>query len=179
DGKVLTAAVGGAIHRWDAATGGPLTPQSAADSAIDWLIVTPDGKRLITHDEGGTADLWDAAAGRHLRRVPAAWQRGLALSPDGRFLVWPVEDEKVQFKDPAQPNATHTGSRLRLYDLTAGKFVERFPGFEGDAWNSMFTPDGGTLLPVDYRGAAVPVWDVASGQVRRSFRAVREDEKAR
>ena len=64
------------------------------------------------------------------------------MSPDGRFLVWPVADEKVKFKDPGQPNAIHTGSRLRLYDLEADKFIDRFPGFEGDAQELFFSPTG-------------------------------------
>ena len=99
------------------------------------------------------------------------WQRGLALSPDGRFLVWPAADEKVQFKDPDQPNAIHTGSRLQLFDLVAGKPVDRFGGFEGDAHDLFFTAAGQTLVTVDHRDAAVRFWDVATGKVERSFRA--------
>jgi WD40 repeat protein len=145
---------------------------------VDQVLVTPDGRRLVTRGQEGDAHVWDARTGAHLRRVRATWQRGMALSPDGRFLVWPVADEKVQFKDPAQPSATHTGSRLRLYDLAADKFVDRFGGFEGDAWELFFTPDGRELVTVDRRDGGVGVWDFASGKVSRTFRAVREGEKA-
>ena len=47
-------------------------------------------------------------------------------------------------------NATHTGSRLRLYDLAGGKFVDRFGGFEGDAQEVAFAPDGRSLVTVDW-----------------------------
>jgi RNA polymerase sigma factor (sigma-70 family) len=179
DGTVLTAAVTGTIHRWDAATLRPLTPQAAGESAVDQILVTADGLKVITRGQDGDAHVWDARTGAHIRHVKATWQRGIALSPDGRFLVWPVEDEKVQFKDPARPNAIHTGSRLRLYDLRADAFVERFPGFEGDAQDLYFTPEGRTLLTVDHRDGKVRLWDVATGKVQRSFGVVPENKATR
>ena len=102
-----------------------------------------------------------------------SWQRGFALSPDGRFLVWPVADEAIQFKDPDQPRLTHTGSRLRMMDVATGTLVERFGGFEGDAHDLFFTAGGKTLVTADRyrRDAGVRLWDVATGRVERSFPA--------
>ncbi|MBN9120515.1 MAG: hypothetical protein J0I06_15405 [Planctomycetes bacterium] len=125
----------------------------------------------MTRGQDGDAHVWDVGTGAHLRRVEVNWQHGLALSPDGRFLVWPVKDEKIQFKDENEPNAIHTGNRLRMFDLTEGKFVERFGGFEGDAHELFFGADGKTLVTVDHRDAAVRFWDVATGKVERSFHA--------
>src|SRR5205814_8589288 len=82
DGKTLTGAVKGTIYRWDTATGKTLTPESAGDSVVEQILVTPDGARVVTRGQNGDAHLWDAATGEHLRHIPAAWQRGLALSPD-------------------------------------------------------------------------------------------------
>ncbi|HYT92752.1 MAG TPA: sigma-70 family RNA polymerase sigma factor, partial [Gemmataceae bacterium] len=163
DGKILTGAVAGAIHRWDAATGRPLTPQAAGDSVVDQILATPDGRHVVTRGQDGDAHLWDARTGAHLRQFPVAYHCSLALSPDGRHLVWPEADESVRFTDPGQPNAVHTGSRLRLYDLGAGRFVERFPGFKGGADDLGFTPDGKALLTVDPRDGGVRLWDVATG----------------
>ncbi|HKB36639.1 MAG TPA: hypothetical protein VKD72_09310, partial [Gemmataceae bacterium] len=178
-GKTLTAAVSGAIYRWDTATGKTLTPESAGESIVDQILVTADGRRVITRGQDGDGHLWDAATGEHLRHLPAAWQRGLALSPDGRFLVWPVVDEAVKYTKPTEPGTTYFGNRLKLYDLTADRFVERFPGFKGDAQVLAFAPDGKTLVTVDHGNATVRVWDVAAGKELRSFRVAREDEKTR
>jgi WD40 repeat protein len=170
DGKTLVGAVAGTVYRWDAATGKSLIP-AGGDSPVAQVEVTADGKRVVTRGQDGDAHVWDARTGEHLRRVDVSWQRGLALSPDGRFLVWPVADEKIKFKDPNQPNMTYTGSRLRMFDTTEGKFVERFGGFEGDAHDLFFATDGKTLVTVDHRDASVRVWDAATGKVERSFRA--------
>jgi WD40 repeat protein len=108
------------------------------------------------------------------------WQRGFALSPDGRFLVWPVADESIHFKDADQPNVTRTGSRLRMMDLTTGALVERFGGFEGDAHDLHFIAGGKTLVTTDRyrRGAGVRLWDVATGKLVRSFPAAgKPDER--
>jgi RNA polymerase sigma factor (sigma-70 family) len=178
DGKVLTGAVTGTIHQWDTTTGKPLTPQSAGESAVDQVLVARDARQLITRGQDGDAHIWDATTGGHRRALKASWQRGIALSPDGRHLVWPIADEKIQFKDPNWQNAIHTGNRLRFYDLGADKFIERFAGFEGDAQELFFTPDGETLLTVDHRDGMVRLWDVATGKEQRKFPAVRENEKA-
>src|SRR5262249_59861821 len=126
-GRTLTGAVTGVIYRWDAATGKALTPESAGESIVEQILVTPDGTRVVTRGQDGDAHLWDAATGEHLRRVPAAWQRGLALSPDGRFLAWPVVDEAVKDTKPTEPRTTYFGTRVKLYDLAPTRFVGRLP----------------------------------------------------
>src|SRR5690242_11010146 len=96
----------GAIYRWDTTTGKALRPASG-DSIVEQILVTPDGNRVITRGQNGDAHIWDGTSGGHLRALNAAWQRGLAMSPDGRFLVWPVVDEKVTFIDPYNPNVSY------------------------------------------------------------------------
>jgi RNA polymerase sigma factor (sigma-70 family) len=160
DGKALTAAVGGVIGRWDAATGKPVTPQDAGDGAVDQILTTPDGRRLITHHETGEAHIWDAATGKRLRGLNMSWQR-MALSPDGRLLAWLVAD-----------TAPHERSRIRLYDLDAGRQLDDFPASAGDGHCIFFGPDGKRLLTVDRGGGGVRLWDVAAGKELRTFQAV-------
>jgi WD40 repeat protein len=176
-GKTLTGAVLGAIYRWDTTTGKVLTPDAAGDSIVEQILVTVDGSRVVTRGQDGDAHIWDAANGNHLRALKAAWQRGLALSPDGRFLVWPVVDTSVKFTDPQVPNMIHDGSRLRLYDISADKFVDRFPSFKGDAHDLMFTGGGKKLVTVDHRDGGVRIWNVETGKEERSFQAVPEAKK--
>jgi RNA polymerase sigma factor (sigma-70 family) len=176
DGKVLTGAVSGAIYRWDTTTGKQLTPQGG-DSAIRQVLVTRDARRLITRQLEEDAQLWDATTGQHLRGLEGTAQSPIALGPDSRYLVWHVWDEKIRYTIPAYPKATFIGSRLRLYDMTTNRFVERFPGMKDDPHNLFsdlfFTPDGRTLLTISNRSGTegtVRVWDFATGKEQRTFR---------
>ncbi len=175
-GKTLTGAVDGAIYRWDTATGKALTPDGA-DSVVDQILVTPDGKRVITRGQNGYAHIWDAATGKHLRRFPTAWQRNLAISPDGRFLAWPVDDYSVTFKDPQTPGSSYYGTRIRLYDIAAEKMVDRFPSIKGSAQDLAFTDDGKQLVTVDRHPGMVRIWDFDAAKEVRSFPIVQKAMK--
>ena len=195
-GKTLTAAVAGAIYRWDTATGKSLIPEGA-DSAVTQTLVTPDGSRVITCGQYGEAHIWDGTNGKHLRRFPVGRRGTLTISPDGRFLAWPVRDESAQFTYPQTPTWIYDGSRIRLYDIAADKFVDRFPAFKGDAHDLAFTRDGKKLVTVDGyggwvqtwqndakklvteddNGGMVRVWDFEAGKEERSFAEVTDDLK--
>ncbi|HBO44007.1 MAG TPA: hypothetical protein DD670_08755 [Planctomycetaceae bacterium] len=175
-GKTLTGVIKGAIYRWDAATGKSLTPE-AGDSIVEQILVTPDGSRVVTRGQGGDTHIWDGATGKHLRRLQDIWQQDLAMSPDGRFLAWAVADSSMHFVDPLNPRTSHDGSRIRLYDMAADKYVDRFAGFKGSGENLTFTSDGKTLITVAQRDGMVRIWDFESGKEQRSFQAVPDAEK--
>ncbi len=88
----------------------------------------------------------------------------MALSPDGRSLAWAVYNDTVG---------------IRLYDLAADRFVERFSAFKGGAQDLVFTAGGKTLVTVDRGDCTVRVWNVEAGKEQRSFRAVPGAEKNR
>ena len=178
DGKVLTGAVKGAIYKWDAATGRPLSPDAAGDSVVEQIIPSPDGRKLFTRGQDGDAHIWDAQNGAHLQHLRAAWQRGIALSPDGKYLVWAAADDTVHFEDPLAPGSTFTGSRIHLYDTVTNQFIERFPGFNGEAQDLAFLPDGKTLITIDHRNGEVRLWDVPTGKQQRTMRVVHDTERA-
>ena len=176
--RQLRAAVMGAIYRWDAATGKALTPESAGDSIVEQILVTSDGTRVITRGQDGDAHIWDAANGNHLRGFKAAWERGMAMSPDGKYLVWASADPSIKFHNPQHPrNWTTTGTRIRMYDMAGDKFVERFAGCEGEAHDITFSNDGKKIIAIDHDNGMVRLWNVESGKEERSFQAVPEAEK--
>jgi RNA polymerase sigma factor (sigma-70 family) len=150
DGSVLTGSVGGAIYRWDAASGRQLTPAAAQDSAVEQILVSADGRSIFTTDQDGDLYIWDTAGGKSPRRIAGGGERGVVASPDRRFLAW------------ADGN-----SRIRLYDVAADRFIDRFPIF-GETVVA-FLPDGKTLLTLGGEPATVRLWDVESGKQRRSF----------
>ncbi|MDG3008113.1 sigma-70 family RNA polymerase sigma factor [Paludisphaera mucosa] len=175
DGTTLAGAVAGAIGRWDVATGRSLVPEGG-DGPVAQIAVTADGLRVVSRGEEGDGHVWDARTGERQHRLVMSWRRGFALSPDGRFLVWPMTDETVVFHDAGRTNGARAGSRLRMLDVAAGTLVDRFGGFEGEAQDLFFTADGKALVTADRyrRDAGVRIWDVATGRVVRSFPAAGE-----
>jgi WD40 repeat protein len=163
DGSVLTGAVSGAIYRWNAATGRQLTPPAAQDSGVEQILVTSGGRRLFTIDQDGDLYAWGPAGGKPPRRIASGVGRGAVASPDGRFLAWVVQ-------------GTYGGSRIRLYNIAAERFLDHFPIFTDDASVEAFLPDGKTVLTVDRSASVVRLWDIESGKERRSFRAYSEKE---
>jgi RNA polymerase sigma factor (sigma-70 family) len=171
EGKSLTAAVNGAIYRWDTSTGKALTPE-AGDSGVDLILVSADGSRVVTRGQDSDAHIWDGTTGQHLRCFQPGWQRGLALSPDGRFLAWPVDDYDVKFAVPGIPNSLFYGTRIRFYDIAADKAVDRIATFKGSVQDLAFTNDGKKLVTAEGSSGMVRVWNVETAQEERSFQVV-------
>jgi RNA polymerase sigma factor (sigma-70 family) len=172
DGATLTGAVAGTIYRWETASGKSLIPEGG-DSVVSQIAVSADGKRLISLGHDGDGHVWDARTGEYRRRVKMGYGSGFALTPDGRYLIWPETDESVRFQRPDDGNSIHYGSRLRMLDLESGAMVERFGPFEGSPSGLVLIDGGKSLVTIDYwrRDANVWVWDVASGKALRKFLA--------
>jgi RNA polymerase sigma factor (sigma-70 family) len=166
DGSVLTGAVSGAVYRWDAASGRPLTPVAAQDSAVEQILVGPDGRSLFTTDQDGGLYVWDAAGGKSPRRIAGGVERGVVASSDRRFLAWTVRN-------------VHGNSRIRLYDVAADRLIDPvlrssdgFPEIGGEATVAAFLPDGKSLLTLEGGPATFRLWDLEAGKERRSFTVV-------
>ena len=117
----LSGFVHGAIHQWDTATGRPLTPQAAADSAIDQIVSTPDGRRILSRDEASFTTVWDRASGtRLLEQLPDNTPADcVAYSPDGHAMATATPDGTVSVwkTDGWVRVAQVQGHRNRVADL--------------------------------------------------------------
>jgi RNA polymerase sigma factor (sigma-70 family) len=158
DGSVLTGAVSGAIYRWDVAGGWQLTPGVALDSPVQQILASADGRSLFTTNQDGDLHVWDPAGGKAPRRIAGGIERGVAASPDGRFLAWAGK-------------RAEGGSRMWLYDIAGRRVIDRFGSGATDDCVAAFLPDGKALLTLSHaeKPAVVRLWDVESGKKGRSF----------
>jgi WD40 repeat protein/DNA-binding SARP family transcriptional activator/energy-coupling factor transporter ATP-binding protein EcfA2 len=142
---------------WDTSRGGRLLSLAGATSPIHDIAYSPDGSRIATSGDNGTAFVWDAVTGKRLLALPDAGTgggfMGVTFSPNGTKL------------------ATADGlGRIRIWQLHARRVVRTIRAGEpvcGVAWS----PDG-TLVGAGQCGAynfssksASRVWDVRTGRL--------------
>jgi WD40 repeat protein len=112
--------------------------------AIDW---SPNGDRIVTGSQDGTARIWDAIKGTTLIALQghSDWIRGVAWSPDGRRIATVSNDRTT-----------------RIWDADQGIAVAVLHGHEGIIHTVAWSPDGKRIVTGSHDGTA-RIWDVGAG----------------
>ena len=97
------------IRRFDARSGRPLGRERYLGPEPATLMVTRDGRELVTTAVDGTV-IRDARTLRELRRLPVSAEQA-ALSPDGRTILAGGRDGSVRFVDLATGETTAASGR--------------------------------------------------------------------
>jgi WD40 repeat protein len=159
DGRTLVAAVTGPpdwnkmILRFDSSSGrqlGRTPPIARGPDGLPVLMLTPDGRRLVTtYEEGGTA-VRDARTLRPLKRFPVG-ALAAALSPDGRTMLAGGSDGSVRF-----------------VDLVNGDVATASGRHDGGVVQAAFSPNGAFATTAGADGRAI-VWDVHQAAARETL----------
>jgi RNA polymerase sigma factor (sigma-70 family) len=114
------------------------------------LLLSPDGKSVVSYGGNQFITFWDAATGREVRRLPTGARVGV-FTPDGWTLIT-FGDYEVRFWDAG------TGQLRRKQ--VAGR----------DGWISglAVTPDGKRLATCGPQDG-IKVWDIAADRLVHSF----------
>ena len=92
--RVVTISSDRTVRIWDSATGDPLTsPILKLPEAVNSVSYSPDGRRLLTFDEGGLR-LWDAATGELINAFEGAVTIG-GFSPEGDYILGAMKDGQI------------------------------------------------------------------------------------
>jgi WD40 repeat protein len=157
---------------------------------------SPDGARLATASQDGTARIWDLASRREIFKIPVGASENIAIafSPDGKRLaatgientvtIWDTESSKelLTLRGHAAPVvglafnpdgtqlvsvSPRSEAELRIWDSITG---EELLGLEdaGAVIAVAFSPDGKRLAMGSEEGIAT-IWDAASGKQLFSF----------
>lgn len=160
DGKML-ATCAGSIRLWEPATGRLIREIDGRFWTTGSLLFSPDDKVLAVQGYESIS-LLDSATGKLLHHLRVEQlSRVFAFSPDGKLLAT---------TGPASGPKKGDGGNysVSLWDTATGRQVSVFRGHGHVIHSAAFTPDGRTLVTACY-GNRVYRWDVARGELRKSF----------
>ncbi len=161
DGKRVVSTSGAPADRvarvWDLRSAKPSRTLTGHERGITTAALFPDGRRLVTADYDGSVRVWDVEQGKELRQFGhGSWVRGLAVSPDGRYVLSSGSDGKAA---------------ARLWDADTGVAICTFPAPKGleegpclASSRADFFPDGRRAATAGWTDGSVSVWDVDGGR---------------
>jgi WD40 repeat protein len=150
---------------------------------------SPDGTRIVTASDDGTARIWNSRTGAELAVLAGHTNRvgSAAYSPDGRYLVTASSDKTARIWDartgaPLAVLSGHTdalysaayspdGTRIvtasndktaRIWDARAGAQLAVLSGHDDRVQSAAFSPDGTRIVTASWDKTA-RIWDARTG----------------
>ena len=165
------------------------------DEPISAVALSPDNRTLITADESGLVQVWDAQTGQSRKMVPTGQQiTALAIDASGQLLaaaradrtivLWELKTLAVRgefrkhedvvnalaFSPDGHTLASGGDDRTAiLWDLASGKSKRTLKGHDLTVTSLAFSPDGRTLASGS-GNASVVLWNVTTGKLDRILR---------
>jgi WD40 repeat protein len=132
---------------WEPSSGRQIALWQGDSGQLTGLALSPDGLRLATAGEDGTARIRDAVDGSELLTVTGhvSSVRRVAFSPDGTLLATSSRDRTA-----------------RLWDAASGAEVRVLSGHEGELRGIAFSPDGSRIATAS-DDATARIWSVVDG----------------
>ncbi|HMK87774.1 MAG TPA: protein kinase, partial [Steroidobacteraceae bacterium] len=121
---------------------------SGHTDVVESAAFSPDGRRIVSASDDGTARVWSALTGRELMRLSghAGHVVSATFSPDGRRIVTTSVDKTV-----------------RVWDAASGRPVLVLSGHTGPVERAAFSPDGERIVTASADGTA-RIWDASAGR---------------
>jgi WD40 repeat protein len=191
--RALTVDPGDVVKLWDARTGELVAELKTDDEQPIFYTAafSPDGKLVVTGRDNYSAEVWDAATGTFLRRLPHGPTGGVfaaAFAPDGKTLLTGSADNAASFWNPStgellgpplmhhtvviavayspDGKAVATGDaeqNVQLWDVSTRARLRHLPGHRGGVNDVTFSPDGRSILTASSDHTA-RLWDMATGK---------------
>ncbi len=149
DGSRLATADGKTVIISDSISGqDPLTIEHS--EGVCAAAFSPNGERLVTGKEDGTAEVWDAASGEDLHRLSGHRSRVCAVvfSRDGKRVASGSADKTA-----------------RVWDAKNGTLLQSFSGHTDSVTAVAFSSRDRNQLATASNDGTVKIWDISSGRL--------------
>jgi WD40 repeat protein len=198
DGRRLaTAGEDGFLRIWDVVSG-ELVHELAAADKLDSCEFSADGRFVVASHTRGPLRIWEHDGMTELPGVPETL--GYAFSPDSRLLATmgglgevrlhdltlggdPVTLENHHVESDVHDCAFSPDGRLLasvggdgrcyVWDVASRTLRLELRG----SWRCLFSPDGRLLATLAYRGEAIHVWHMPSGEEHGELQLHAEDDR--
>ncbi len=166
DGARLVSSGGDkSLKLWDVPSGRLVRTFDGHASGVNSVAFSPDGRRLLSGADDKTIKLWDASTGALVRTFAGHTERvnAVAFTRDGNGVISGGADKT-----------------LKLWDAASGRIIRTFTGHRDHIAAIAVSPNGSRILS----GSGTPgkcndrpcgnenalkLWDLATGQVLRTF----------
>jgi WD40 repeat protein/serine/threonine protein kinase len=164
---------------------------------VDAVAVSPDGRRIVTANWNGRAELRDASSRKVIATLPheGKYVHAAAFSPDDNLIATGSNDESgflklwdaksgqflrnldghadavlhVAFSRDSRRLLTSSYDKsARLWDVTAGRELQSFVGHDWWVWDAEFSPDEKSIVTASQDGTVI-VWSVATAEAGPAF----------
>jgi GTPase SAR1 family protein/uncharacterized CHY-type Zn-finger protein len=130
--------------------------------AVYAIVITPNGKQIISGSMDRTLRVWDLASGRCLTTLEGHSDlvEAIVITPDGKQIISGSDD-----------------TRLRVWDLASGRCLTTLEGHSDTIYTVAITPDGKQIVSGSM-DSTLRVWDLASGHCLTTLEGHSDDVKA-
>ncbi|MDD5494188.1 MAG: protein kinase [Dehalococcoidia bacterium] len=169
DGRfALSGSRDNVLRFWDLSTGDCLRTFEGHGSymGINSVAIFPDGRYALSgaSDWDNTLRMWDLNTGVCIRKIggfktdggyggrSVLYENGLAISPDGRYVLYGDKDDT-----------------LTVWDPWTDKYLLVLEGHKEWVKSIAISPDGRSVLSAEMLSSSVRLWDIRTGECLREL----------
>ena len=147
----------------------PIMTLSGHNKLVKSVLITPDGKNIISGSYDQTIKIWDVKTGKLLKTFTGHSDdiNSLALSKDGKILVSSSGDKTIKIWDLTTGKNVQT---IAANNQNIRKIGRTIPGNTYAIVSVAITPDGKTIISDSgNKTNNIHLWDVKTGQLLKTL----------